>query len=179
MRKPLVHKIGIKCHKQIRNESTVDSEVTCPYCLSQIQIPKDPLKSDIMWARTPMELSEIKDGSGLLSTIFHNSGTVIDYNSASFNLENFADLMHDIELREKERRDMLDKEYTPMEEIKLEELEAEIAKYGDSVPNGLFIKVRWAGRYFDMPALALLRLQRNIKSMIDKKKPPRNIYATF
>ncbi len=36
MKKALVHKTGINCGKQVRKETTLDTEVTCPACLVQL-----------------------------------------------------------------------------------------------------------------------------------------------
>lgn len=106
---------------------------------------------------------DMDENKGFLHTIFHGESTVVKFNPSSFKLEDIAVWINKIREQDENRRKILDKEYTPLEEIKLVDLESEIGKYGENIPNWLFVKVNWYGRYIDYPAAALLTLFRQMR----------------
>lgn len=104
----------------------------------------------------------MEENKGFLQTIFYGGGTVVEFNPSSFKLEDMNAWINKIREQDENRRKIFDKEYTPLEEIKLADLESEIGKYGDNIPKGLFVKVNWHGKYIEFPAAALLTLFRQM-----------------
>ena len=107
-------------------------------------------------------MEEKEKFGGFMSTIFNDGGTVVEYDPSKFNLDDMGKWFVELNKQDLERRAILDKEYTPLSEIKLEEMEEIVAKNNGEIPRGAFVKVQVGGRYVDMPFVLLLQQFRDL-----------------
>lgn len=112
---------------------------------------------------------ENKDNRDILQRMAEGSNKII-YNPAAFNLTDVRASFEAMQKHDQERRERLDKEYTPIEKITLKEIE----DLGDNIPISLMVKVKIGGWYNDIPVLVLknmlLALQAECKKFNDGQK---------
>ncbi len=115
-----------------------------------------PLKMEKMWNND----ENVDKSKGLWQQI-QEGGNVITWPPKIPEGKTLSDLWQEtIELARKydiQRREIMDKEYTPAEEITLEEIDKVIADYGgeDKLPKGIYAKIKIAGMYQEWPLLNL------------------------
>ena len=88
---------------------------------------------------------EMWKGKGLWKTLQEemDKGNVKEYNVKKLTLDDIKNWMEEAHKEDIKRRERLDKEYTDVGTITLEEIDKIIAEYGgiDNVPNGLMAKI--------------------------------------
>jgi YesN/AraC family two-component response regulator len=72
--------------------------------------------------------------------------------------------------QDEERRKRMDKEYTPIEQITLKDIEDELAKWGNDLPRSLMAKVKIAGMYSDLPIGVVKVYLEAVQREVDKLK---------
>lgn len=95
-------------------------------------------------------------------------GNIQKYNTKKFNLADMRIWMEDMWKADKERKERLDKEYTDLSQVTVEDIDEIIAKWGgiDNVPNGLLAKVKLGGNYMDIPVKLLKQYQQTVVEMV-------------
>jgi hypothetical protein len=90
--------------------------------------------------------------------------------SKGIKIEEIEQLFKDLWKSDQERRVRMDKEYTDIGKVTLQEIEEELAKWGDDVPNGLMCKIKIAGSYQDWPIKALHQYLKAVEKEVQKWK---------
>ena len=99
-------------------------------------------------------------------------GNKVTYDPSKFKLEDLGEMWETARKNDQKRRERMDKEYTDIGKITLEEINKEIEKMGgeENMPKGVFVKVKLAGMYQDMHILILKRFLEAIQKEVDKLK---------
>jgi hypothetical protein len=77
----------------------------------------------------------------------------IEYNSNPLTPQDISEFFENAQKADKERRERMDKEYTPLSSITDKTIEDIIKKWGDvdSMPNNLMAKIKIGGSYIEIP----------------------------
>lgn len=105
--------------------------------------------------RTGKHREPKKESKGLWQTMY-GQGNIVKWSpDPPLTIDDISKAFEEIRKQDIARRERMDKEYTDISKIKIEELEEAIAKYGDDIPRGLMVKVKWGGQYTDVPIKTL------------------------
>jgi muramoyltetrapeptide carboxypeptidase LdcA involved in peptidoglycan recycling len=99
------------------------------------------------------------------------------YNSKPITLSELQEFFQKSREKDQKRRELLDKEYTPIEKITLQEINEEIAKWeknGEEVPSGLMCKIKIAGSYQMWPIKGVQLYLESVEKLAKKWKNEKN-----
>lgn len=105
---------------------------------------------------------------GLLEILLQEPN-IVEFNPSAYTLEDMERDWQAILQAEQDRRERLNKEYTPLSEITSKEIDDASRPYGDNIPIGLFVKVSVGGQYLDVPLKALVQIRDKAKEMFENQ----------
>jgi hypothetical protein len=89
----------------------------------------------------------------------------IEYNAKPVTSQDISEFFENAQKSDKERRERMDKEYTPLSEITDKDVESMVEKWGDvdNMPNNLMAKVNVGGSYIEIPVKTLILMHSIVK----------------
>jgi hypothetical protein len=100
-----------------------------------------------------------------LWTLMQENYKPIEYNAKPVTSQDISEFFENAQKSDKERRERMDKEYTPLSEITDKDVESMVEKWGDvdNMPNNLMAKVNVGGSYIEIPVKTLILMHSIVK----------------
>jgi hypothetical protein len=91
------------------------------------------------------------------------NANVVKYSSRSITIQEIETWLKETIIADEERRERMNKEYTPLSKITNKDIEEMVEKWGDvdSMPNNLMAKINVGGSYIEIPVKTVI-LMHNI-----------------
>lgn len=109
------------------------------------------------------EKEEVRKSKGIWAQL--HEARVEVYNSKPLTAIDIHEFFENAQKADTERRERMDKEYTPLSKITNKDIEDIVEKWGDvdSMPNGLMAKVSIGGSYIEIPVKTLVLMHNIVK----------------